>query len=194
MRPSTFDTTNIQPPSAARSQQHHKLHPELQKKLRTPDSSTLPSQQQPITVQREQLLLPSAPLPQQPPQQQQQQQPSKQLELHLQQEQEQLSAIQEKSTEHVHISPAATVPPGKPPKDGPAGTPVSFSFYKTINTVIKSSRKIIVRVCEVTNVKTKLKMFNLYSTMNKRNGADDKEAKEVETTGHDRFCQERPSR
>uniref|UniRef100_A0AAG5CWM0 Protein kinase domain-containing protein n=2 Tax=Anopheles atroparvus TaxID=41427 RepID=A0AAG5CWM0_ANOAO len=37
-------------------------------------------------------------------------------------------------------------------------------------------------------------MFNLYSTMNKRNGADDKEAKEVETTGHDRFCQERPSR
>lgn len=28
--------------------------------------------------------------------------------------------------------------------------------------------------------------------MNRRN--DDKEQKEIETTGHDRFCQERPSR
>ncbi|XP_061510599.1 uncharacterized protein LOC1271242 isoform X2 [Anopheles gambiae] len=209
-----MDTTNKQPPSAARAQQqqqqqHHKLHPEQQqqKKLRTPDTSStlLPSQQQPITVQREQLLLPTAqPLPQQ---QQQQQQPSKPLQLHLQPEQQEpLSAIQEKSTEHVHICPApAPAAPGRVetpgPKTGPkdrdqpaVGPPVSFSFYKTINTVIKSSRKIIVRVCEVTNVKTKLKMFNLYSTMNKRNGADDKEAKEVETTGHDRFCQERPSR
>ncbi|XP_041778391.1 uncharacterized protein LOC121597010 isoform X3 [Anopheles merus] len=204
------DTTNKQPPSAARAQQqqqHHKLHPEKQqKKLRTPDTSStfLPSQQQPITVQREQLVLPTAqPLPQQ----QQQQQPSKPLQLHLQPEQQEpLSAIQEKSTEHVHICPApAPAAPGRVetpgPKTGPkdrdqpaVGPPVSFSFYKTINTVIKSSRKIIVRVCEVTNVKTKLKMFNLYSTMNKRNGADDKEAKEVETTGHDRFCQERPSR
>nr|XP_040238377.2 uncharacterized protein LOC120959204 isoform X1 [Anopheles coluzzii] len=206
------DTTNKQPPSAARAQQqqqqqHHKLHPEQQqqKKLRTPDTSStlLPSQQQPITVQREQLLLPTAqPLPQQ-----QQQQPSKPLQLHLQPEQQEpLSAIQEKSTEHVHICPApAPAAPGRVetpgPKTGPkdrdqpaVGPQVSFSFYKTINTVIKSSRKIIVRVCEVTNVKTKLKMFNLYSTMNKRNGADDKEAKEVETTGHDRFCQERPSR
>uniref|UniRef100_A0A904A5S8 Protein kinase domain-containing protein n=1 Tax=Anopheles quadriannulatus TaxID=34691 RepID=A0A904A5S8_ANOQN len=211
-----MDTTNKQPPSAAKAQQqqqqqHHKLHPEQQqqqKKLRTPDTSStlLPSQQQPITVQREQLLLPTAqPLPQQ--QQQQQQQPSKPLQLHLQPEQQEpLSAIQEKSTEHVHICPApAPAAPGRVetpgPKTGPkdrdqpaVGPPVSFSFYKTINTVIKSSRKIIVRVCEVTNVKTKLKMFNLYSTMNKRNGADDKEAKEVETTGHDRFCQERPSR
>uniref|UniRef100_A0A182P9I5 Uncharacterized protein n=1 Tax=Anopheles epiroticus TaxID=199890 RepID=A0A182P9I5_9DIPT len=195
------DTTNKLPPSAARShQQHHKLHPEQQKKLRTPDPSHSPSsQQQAITVHREQLLLlpPAVSSPQQPAQQQQ----SKQLQLLLQQEQEQLSAIQtpKPGPEHVHPYPTAPVPrletPGKPPKDGPAGgAPVSFSFYKTINTVIKSSRKIIVRVCEVTNVKTKLKMFNLYSTMNKRNGADDKEAKEVETTGHDRFCQERPSR
>ncbi|KAL9701419.1 hypothetical protein quinque_004860 [Culex quinquefasciatus] len=37
-------------------------------------------------------------------------------------------------------------------------------------------------------------MFNLYSTMNKRNGAEEKEARVMETTGHDRFCQERPSR
>ncbi|XP_055545831.1 uncharacterized protein LOC129730492 isoform X3 [Wyeomyia smithii] len=74
------------------------------------------------------------------------------------------------------------------------GQPVPFSLYKTINTVIKSGRKIIIRVCEVTNVKTKLKMFNLYSTMHKRNGAEDKDTREMGTTGHDRFCQERPSR
>ncbi|XP_058452497.1 uncharacterized protein LOC131431058 isoform X2 [Malaya genurostris] len=98
------------------------------------------------------------------------------------------------------------LPPGKLPREtgrtegvttGPyptSGQPVPFSLYKTINTVIKSGRKIIVRVCEVTNVKTKLKMFNLYSTMNKRNTAEEKEAREIETTGHDRFCQERPSR
>ncbi|XP_062548226.1 uncharacterized protein LOC134213299 isoform X2 [Armigeres subalbatus] len=73
-------------------------------------------------------------------------------------------------------------------------TAVSFSLYKTINTVIKSGRKIIVRVCDVSNVKTKLKMFNLYSSINKRNGAEEKEARVLETTGHDRFCQERPSR
>ncbi|XP_035909067.1 uncharacterized protein LOC118510846 isoform X2 [Anopheles stephensi] len=194
-----MDTTNKQPPAPAARSQHQKAHPDQQqqqqKKLRTPDfsSSSSPSQQ-PTTVQREQQPLPP-----------QQQQPSKQLQLHLLQPEDPLSAIQEKPSENVQqqspvVDTAATVPgrheaPGKPPKDGPTGgPPVSFSFYKTINTVIKSSRKIIVRVCEVTNVKTKLKMFNLYSTMNKRNGADDKEAKEVETTGHDRFCQERPSR
>lgn len=39
------------------------------------------------------------------------------------------------------------------------------------------------------------KMFNLYSTMNRRAAGDDKDQpKELETTGHDRFCQIRPSR
>uniref|UniRef100_A0A182Q6N5 Protein kinase domain-containing protein n=1 Tax=Anopheles farauti TaxID=69004 RepID=A0A182Q6N5_9DIPT len=179
-----MDTTNKHQPSSASSQHQ--------------DSSR--SSQPPVhTVQREQQL--PTPLPQQ--QQQQQQQPSKPHQLHLPQQEEQaeLSAIQEKPSEqnvqihHCQQAAPRLDTPGKLPKDGTAaGAPVSFSFYKTINTVIKSSRKIIVRVCEVTNVKTKLKMFNLYSTMNKRNGADDKEAKEVETTGHDRFCQERPSR
>lgn len=42
------------------------------------------------------------------------------------------------------------------------------------------------------NVKKQFKMFNLYSTMNRR--GDEKEVKVCETTGHDRFCQERPSR
>ena len=64
---------------------------------------------------------------------------------------------------------------------------------KTLNSVLKSSRKIIFRVCEVASVKkSTFKMFNLYSTMNRRN--EDKEQKEIETTGHDRFCQVRPSR
>lgn len=74
---------------------------------------------------------------------------------------------------------------------------VSILVYKTINSVYKSSRKIIVRVCEVASAKKvkPFKMFNLYSTMNRRNGADDKDQpKELETTGHDRFCQIRPSR
>ncbi|GAB0089024.1 uncharacterized protein DMENIID0001_035020 [Sergentomyia squamirostris] len=69
---------------------------------------------------------------------------------------------------------------------------VTLIVCKTLSSVFKSSRKIIYRVCEVTSVKKPLKMFNLYSTMNRRN--DDKEEKEIQTTGHDRFCQARPSR
>lgn len=75
--------------------------------------------------------------------------------------------------------------------------PRSFILvYKTLNSVFKSSRKIIVRVCEVAIAKKvkSYKMFNLYSSLNKRNTNDDKDqAKELETTGHDRFYQ-RPSR
>lgn len=61
----------------------------------------------------------------------------------------------------------------------------------------KSSRKILVRVCEVANSRRvkPFRMFNLYSSMNRRAGADDKDhPKELETTGHDRFCQIRHSR
>ncbi|XP_058125492.1 uncharacterized protein LOC131289394 [Anopheles ziemanni] len=176
------DTTNKQPPSAARSQ-HHKTHPEQQQPLESSPSQP-PSLQQPL----------------QGNQREQQSKEPKRLQLPLQEPvPAQLPALQEKPPvdhlQQILCQPAAPRldTPGKLPKEGTGG-PVPFSFYKTINTVIKSGRKIIVRVCEVTNVKTKLKMFNLYSTMNKRNGADDKEAKEVETTGHDRFCQERPSR
>lgn len=77
---------------------------------------------------------------------------------------------------------------------------VSIFVYKTINSVYKSGRKILVRVCEVASVSTKkvkpFKMFNLYSTMNRRGGSadDSDQPKELETTGHDRFCQIRHSR
>ncbi|XP_055295234.1 DEP domain-containing protein DDB_G0279099 isoform X2 [Sitodiplosis mosellana] len=73
---------------------------------------------------------------------------------------------------------------------------VSILVYKTINSVYKSSRKIIVRVCEVASAKKvkPFKMFNLYSTMNRRAADSDRDVKELETTGHDRFCQIRPSR
>ncbi|XP_049536053.1 uncharacterized protein LOC125951333 isoform X2 [Anopheles darlingi] len=190
-----MDTTNK--PSSRSHQTVHLDQQQQQQQQPPPPPQLGPLQsplQQPLQDQREQQ---SLPLPQSQQQQQQQ---------HLLPLQEEPPALQETPSEqnvqthqqqqqHHHqqrCQPAAPRhdPPGKLPKDGA----VSFSFYKTINTVIKSSRKIIVRVCEVTNVKTRLKMFNLYSTMNKRNGADDKEAKEVETTGHDRFCQERPSR
>lgn len=69
---------------------------------------------------------------------------------------------------------------------------VSVLVHRTINSVLQNSRKIIFRVCEATSTRRKFKMFNLYSTMNRRN--DDKESKEDEFTGHDRFCQDRPSR
>lgn len=67
---------------------------------------------------------------------------------------------------------------------------VSFFVNKTINTVLKSSRKIIFRVCEVANVKKQFKMFQMYSNMQRRQN-DEKDQKELETTGHDRFYQER---
>ncbi|XP_055376545.1 uncharacterized protein LOC129608829 isoform X2 [Condylostylus longicornis] len=56
---------------------------------------------------------------------------------------------------------------------------VSVLFYKTFNTVFKSSRKLIVRVCEVASSKKPLKMFNLQGNM-RRGGSES-------TTGHDRF-------
>lgn len=73
---------------------------------------------------------------------------------------------------------------------------MSILVYKTLNSVFRSGRKIIIRVCEVASVKNvkSYKMFNLYSSMNRRGGTDEKEQKELETTGHDRFCQTRLSR
>lgn len=68
---------------------------------------------------------------------------------------------------------------------------VSFFVNKTLNTVLKNSQKLIFRVCEAANVKKKFKMFQMYSSMQRRNLADDKDIKEPETTGHDRFYQER---
>jgi len=73
-----------------------------------------------------------------------------------------------------------------------SNNPVTVLVHKTINTVLQSSRKIIFRVCEVANVKRKFKMFNIYSTMNRRNQEGEKT--EIEYTGHDRFYQERSSR
>ncbi|XP_037039855.1 uncharacterized protein LOC119076930 isoform X3 [Bradysia coprophila] len=72
---------------------------------------------------------------------------------------------------------------------------VSILVYKTLNSVFRSGRKIIIRVCEVASVKNvkSHKMFNLYSSMNRR-GTEEKDQKELETTGHDRFCQTRLSR
>lgn len=66
---------------------------------------------------------------------------------------------------------------------------VSFFVNKTINSVLKSGRKIIFRVCEVANVKKQFKMFQMYHNMQRRQNTEDE--KEPETTGHDRFYQER---
>lgn len=84
-----------------------------------------------------------------------------------------------------------------PPPQSPRS--VSIFVYKTINSVYKSGRKILVRVCEVASSSKKVKpfkMFNLYTSMNRRGGSadDTDQPKELETTGHDRFCQIRHSR
>lgn len=62
--------------------------------------------------------------------------------------------------------------------------------------MVKSGRKIIVRVCEVANTKKTFKMFNAYKMKgrtstpssavdsNTNNTGDPKQS-----TGHDRFCQ-----
>lgn len=68
---------------------------------------------------------------------------------------------------------------------------VSFLVSKTISSVLKSSRKIIFRVCEAANVKKQFKMFQMYSSMQRRQNSDNSDQKEPETTGHDRFYQER---
>lgn len=52
-------------------------------------------------------------------------------------------------------------------------------------------------MCEVASNSKKVKpfkMFNLYSSMNRRGADDNDQPKELETTGHDRFCQIRHSR
>jgi hypothetical protein len=43
----------------------------------------------------------------------------------------------------------------------------------------------------VANVKKQFKMFQMYSHMQRRNATGVEEKKEQETTGHDRFYQER---
>lgn len=70
-------------------------------------------------------------------------------------------------------------------------TSFPFSFGKTFNSVLKNSRKIIFRVCEVANVKKQIKMFQMYSTIQRRHNMSNDDQKESETTGHDRFYQER---
>ena len=70
---------------------------------------------------------------------------------------------------------------------------VSIFVYKTLNTVFKNSRKLIVRVCEVASSKKPLKMFNLQANMKNRsnNRSNDKDDNNGKSTGHDRFCQTR---
>ncbi|XP_013105468.2 uncharacterized protein LOC106085679 isoform X3 [Stomoxys calcitrans] len=60
---------------------------------------------------------------------------------------------------------------------------VSILVYKTLNTVFKSSRKIIVRVCEVASVKKNFNMFKF----NKASQQSRAEARASTCTGHDQF-------
>ncbi|XP_030384106.1 slowpoke-binding protein isoform X1 [Scaptodrosophila lebanonensis] len=64
-----------------------------------------------------------------------------------------------------------------------ASKSVSIFVYKTLNTVFKSSRKIIVRVCEVANAKKSLTMFKF----NKAAQQQRIDNRNSSVTGHDPF-------
>lgn len=125
---------------------------------------------------------------------QQQQQP--------QQHQQQSLFVKAPSSTTINLPPTAAVdtpPPldvddhDSPPQQTRS---VSILVYKTLNSVFKNGRKVIIRACEVAGVRKarSCKMFNLYSTMKGRTEEPNGKSKELETTGHDRFCQSRPSR
>lgn len=60
-----------------------------------------------------------------------------------------------------------------------------FSFGKTFNSVLKNSRKIIYRVCEVANVKKQMKAFQSLSTSQRhQNHNIDNTAKECDASSH----------
>lgn len=69
------------------------------------------------------------------------------------------------------------------PHQHPHSKSVSILVYKTLNTVFKSSRKIIVRVCEVASVKKNFNMFK-FNKAAQQNRAD---ARANACTGHDQF-------
>lgn len=66
----------------------------------------------------------------------------------------------------------------------------SVVFFWTVNATTTTQSN------EFTEEVTKKsgKMFNLYSSMNRRNGTEVEEKKEIQTTGHDRFYQHERSR
>lgn len=65
----------------------------------------------------------------------------------------------------------------------PPSKSVSILVYKTLNTVFKSSRKIIVRVCEVASAKKSFTMFKF----NKAAAQNRAENRANACTGHDQF-------
>lgn len=72
-------------------------------------------------------------------------------------------------------------------------------FFWTVNTTTYQSQsrssdndQLPVRRCRKSGNKSK--MFNLYSSMNRRGGGEVEEKKEIQTTGHDRFYQHERSR
>lgn len=102
------------------------------------------------------------------------------------------------NTTHFTAPPYATTTTttstsGPTTSTSPSSKSVSILVYKTLNTVVKSGRKIIVRVCEVANTKKTFKMFNAYK-MKARTTSSSTSAPAVpsdpkQSTGHDRFCQ-----
>ncbi|XP_060644950.1 slowpoke-binding protein isoform X7 [Drosophila nasuta] len=142
-------------------QQQHQQHPQqskpiqpaVQKVITRSQSSTSSSTHAAVHQLKQQQSLPT-PLPQQ----QQQQQPSGESHLHSH------------SHHHHNHNPHAS-------------KSVSILVYKTLNTVFKSSRKIIVRVCEVASAKKSFTMFKF----NKAAQQQRLDNRASAVTGHDPF-------
>lgn len=98
------------------------------------------------------------------------------------------------NTTHFTAPPYATTTTtstsGPTTSTSPSSKSVSILVYKTLNTVVKSGRKIIVRVCEVANTKKTFKMFNAYKMKGRAApSAPVVSSDPKQSTGHDRFCQ-----
>ncbi|XP_017464310.1 PREDICTED: uncharacterized protein LOC108357741 isoform X3 [Rhagoletis zephyria] len=106
------------------------------------------------------------------------------------QQQQQQQQQQQHSSNHQlkqqQSLPATLHPPPTVNGNGhhpPPSKSVSILVYKTLNTVFKSSRKIIVRVCEVASAKKSFTMFKF----NKAAAQNRAENRANACTGHDQF-------
>ncbi|XP_054745028.1 uncharacterized protein LOC129249318 isoform X2 [Anastrepha obliqua] len=99
---------------------------------------------------------------------------------HPQQQQHSIHQLKQQQSLPATLHPPQAVNGSHHP---PPSKSVSILVYKTLNTVFKSSRKIIVRVCEVASAKKSFTMFKF----NKAAAQNRAENRANACTGHDQF-------
>ncbi|XP_012155368.2 uncharacterized protein LOC101455557 isoform X3 [Ceratitis capitata] len=105
-----------------------------------------------------------------------------QLQQQHNQQQHPLHQLKQQQSLPATLHPPPTVN-GSHHSHPPPSKSVSILVYKTLNTVFKSSRKIIVRVCEVASAKKSFTMFKF----NKAAAQNRAENRANACTGHDQF-------